>query len=162
MIKVREVDALPGHRLALRFSDGTCGVVDFAPLLRTAPFRVLRDEAAFAEAFVDHGAVEWPCGVGIASEALFAMAHELPHPGTLEQARSNEQEIGLRELRKLAGATQLEVSQAMGMDQGQVSRFERQEDRLVSTLCRYVEALGGELEITAVLGDKRITLRRAG
>ncbi len=160
MVRVRRVDARPGHKLALGFSDGTRGLVDLTPLLATAPFAPLREEAAFLEAFVDHGAVEWPCGVGVASEALYAMAHALQRPETLDQARANEREVGLRELRALAGATQREVSEAMGMDQGQLSRLERQDDSLGSTLRRYVEALGGKLEITAVLGDKRITLGR--
>jgi Protein of unknown function (DUF2442)/Helix-turn-helix len=159
MIKVRDVDARPGHKLAVRFSDGTRGVVDMSPLLSKAPFRALRDEAIFAAATIDHGAVEWPCEVGIAPEALYAMAHGLPKPETLEQARANELEMSLRELRQLAGVTQSEVSEAMGMDQGQLSRFERQEDRLLSTLRRYGEALGGELGVAAVLGDRRITLR---
>ncbi len=162
MIRVREVEAKPGHKLALRFSDGTHGVADMTGLLDETPFAPLRDAGAFGEVFVEHGAVEWPCGVGVASETLYALAHGLARPRTLDDARANEREVSLRELRKLAGATQLEVSAAMGMDQGQLSRFERQDDSLVSTLRRYVEALGGELEITAVVGGKRIPLRRAG
>jgi hypothetical protein len=159
MIKVRGVEARPEHKLAVRFSDGTRGVVDFRPLLEKAPFRALRNEKVFAEAYVDHGAVEWPCDVGIASEALYAMAHGMKVPETLEEARANEFEMSLGELRKLAGVTQVDAAGAMAMDQGQLSRFERQEDRKLSTLRRYVEALGGELEVVAVLGDKRIVLR---
>ncbi len=44
------------------------------------------------------------------------------------------------------------------MTQAELSRFERREDRKLSTLRKYVEALGGELEIAAVFGNKRITL----
>lgn len=97
--------------------------------------------------------------MGIATEALYAIAHGLPHPTTLEQAKANERAMSLREVRALAGVTQAEVAEEMGMDQGQLSRFERQDDRLLSTLRRYVEALGGELEIAAVLGDKRVVIR---
>lgn len=158
-IKVREVEAQPEHRLSLRFSDGTRGVVDFRPLLDKSPFRKLRDDALFAKAHVEHGAVVWPGDLDIATEALYAMAHALPRPETFEQARANELEVSLRELRKLAGVTQGQVSDAMGMDQGQISRFERADDRLLSTLRRYVEALGGELEITARIGDKTVRLR---
>ncbi|MEE9263533.1 MAG: type II toxin-antitoxin system RelE/ParE family toxin [Vicinamibacteria bacterium] len=35
----------------------------------------------------------------------------------------------------------------------------RRENHLVSTLRRYVEALGGELEIVASFGDKRVRLQ---
>lgn len=159
MIKVREVEALPGYRLKLAFSDGTSGLADFAKLVRIAPYKKLADAAEFGGAFIDHGHVEWPSGVGVATEMLYAMAHQLPKPKTLEDARANELEVSLRELRKLAGVTQVEASDKLGMDQGAISRFERQEDMRVSTLRRYIEALGGELEVTAVLGNKRMRLR---
>jgi hypothetical protein len=44
------------------------------------------------------------------------------------------------------------------MTQSELSRLERRPDHLVSTLRRYVKALGGELEVTAVLGAKRVKL----
>jgi hypothetical protein len=47
------------------------------------------------------------------------------------------------------------------MDQADVSRLEGRadfEDCQIATLRRYVEALGGSLEITARFGDKRITV----
>ena len=67
--------------------------------------------------------------------------------------------IELRELRKLAGMSQADVAAQAGFDQGELSRLERREDHRISTLRRYVEALGGELEVVAVLGDHRIRLR---
>jgi hypothetical protein len=72
-----------------------------------------------------------------------------------------EQEIleeDLRGIRELAGKTQVEVAAVLEMTQGKVSAVERREDHLVSTLRRYVEALGGELEVTATFGDKKIKL----
>jgi hypothetical protein len=47
------------------------------------------------------------------------------------------------------------------MDQSDVSRLEARsdfEDCLVSTLRRYVAALGGELELVAAFGDRKIIL----
>jgi predicted XRE-type DNA-binding protein len=64
----------------------------------------------------------------------------------------------LRELRELAGVTQDDVAEAGKMTQPQVSKIENQGDLLLSTLRRYVEALGGKLEVVAVLGNKRVTL----
>jgi len=159
MMKVREVEALPEHKLSVRFSDGTKGVADMRALIATTPFRALRDARMFSQAYVDHGAVEWPCDVGIATETLYAMVHRLPRPETVEQVRDNELIVSLGELRRLAGVTQTDAAATLEMDQGQLSRFERQEDRKLSTLRRYVEALGGELEIAVVLGDKRLVLR---
>lgn len=159
MIKVQSVIVKPSFKLALRFSDGTRGVVDFHSFLEKRAFRSLRDEERFAEAFVERGAVTWPGDIAIASETLYAEAHGLPRPRTLEEARANEQEMSLRNLRELAGFTQVEAAEAMQVDQGQLSRLERQDDWKLSTLRRYVEALGGELEVVAVLGHKRLTLK---
>jgi transcriptional regulator len=67
-------------------------------------------------------------------------------------------EINLRGLRELTGKTQEEIADLVKMSQGQVSVTERRGDHLVSTLRRYVEALGGELEVSANFGDKRYRL----
>src|SRR5688500_8576746 len=62
----------------------------------------------------------------------------------------------LAELRKAEGMTQAELAAAAEMAQGELSKAERRDDHLVSTLRRIVEGLGGELRITAVIGDKEI------
>jgi predicted transcriptional regulator len=67
--------------------------------------------------------------------------------------------LTLRELRTFAGKTQAETAKLAEMTQSELSRAERREDHLLSTLRRFVEALGGELEVVAVIDDKRITLR---
>lgn len=67
-------------------------------------------------------------------------------------------EMDLKEIREMLGKTQTEVAKALEVSQGQVSETERREDFLLSTLRRYVEALGGELEVIANFGDKRIRL----
>jgi len=158
MIKVREVRAKSGHRLDLWFSDGTRGVADVRALLARRALSALRDEALFKKVYVEHGAVAWPGDIGVATEALYALVHDLQHPTSIEDALANEREVSLREFRRLAGVTQVEAAEALAIDQGQLSRFERQDDRLVSSLRKYVEALGGQLEVVAVLGNKRITL----
>jgi hypothetical protein len=67
-------------------------------------------------------------------------------------------EMSLGELRRELGVTQAQMAHAAEMNQGEVSRLERREDHLVSTLRRCVRALGGDIEITAVVGDKRVRL----
>jgi hypothetical protein len=49
----------------------------------------------------------------------------------------------------------------MGKSQENVSRIERQRDVRVSTLIEFVQAQGGQLEINAVFGCKRVSLMRA-
>ena len=67
-------------------------------------------------------------------------------------------EMNLAELRKELGITQVAVADAAGMLQAEVSKVERRDDHLLSTLRCYVGALGGELEVHAVVGDKRVKL----
>ena len=67
--------------------------------------------------------------------------------------------MDLRELRKEAGKTQAEVAEIAEMTQAELSKLERRDDHLLSTLRRYVNALGGELEVVAVFDKKRIPLR---
>ena len=90
---------------------------------------------------------------------------DLPHKmGTArrEQLRREvEQEIldmDLRGLRELVGKTQQEMAVLVEQSQGQVSETERRVDHRLSTLRKYVEALGGEIEVIASFGDKRIRL----
>ena len=67
----------------------------------------------------------------------------------------------VRALRAAAGKAQTEVAKAAHMDQADVSRLERKadfDDCEVATLRRYIESLGGILEIVAVFGDKKITV----
>jgi predicted transcriptional regulator len=67
-------------------------------------------------------------------------------------------EMNLSELRRELGVTQTEMAAAAEMTQGELSKLERRDDHLVSTLRKCVRALGGELEITAVVGKKRVRL----
>src|SRR5437870_2220307 len=67
-------------------------------------------------------------------------------------------EMDLRELRERRGKTQAELAALIEASQGEVSRAERRDDHLVSTLRAIVEGLGGKLEITAVFGDERVHL----
>jgi transcriptional regulator with XRE-family HTH domain len=66
--------------------------------------------------------------------------------------RTRTPAMTLRALRKGAAKTQADVSEVSGIAQSEVSRLEGREslDELqLSTLRRYVEALGGKLEIVA-------------
>jgi predicted transcriptional regulator len=68
-------------------------------------------------------------------------------------------EEDLRALREAAGVTQEEIAAKVEVDQSQISRLERQGgDVRVSLLKRYIEALGGELQIVATLRGKVVRL----
>ncbi len=71
-------------------------------------------------------------------------------------------EMDLKAIRELIGKTQVDIAIVTDMTQSEVSRLERRSDVRLSTLKRYVEALGGEVEVFATFGDKRVRLRAAG
>jgi predicted XRE-type DNA-binding protein len=62
----------------------------------------------------------------------------------------------LEALRKAREMTQLQLGEALGVHQSEVSKIEHRSDICVSTLIDYVEALGGHLEIRAVFPDREI------
>lgn len=69
--------------------------------------------------------------------------------------------LTIRAVREAVGKTQVDVATDSAMDQSDVSRLEGRkdfEDCLVSTLGRYVAALGGQLELVASFGDRKIIL----
>jgi DNA-binding XRE family transcriptional regulator len=76
-----------------------------------------------------------------------------------EEIEREDLELNLRAVRELAGKTQSDVATAAGASQGEISSAERRSDHLVSTLRRYVHALGGELEVVARFGDEAVKLR---
>lgn len=61
---------------------------------------------------------------------------------------------GLQELRKLAGLTQQNLSDKLGLPQSNISRLETNSDMLLSTLNGYVEALGGKLCLSVEMPEE--------
>jgi hypothetical protein len=74
------------------------------------------------------------------------------------RARAQIQEMTLQELRRELDLTQVDAARAAEMTQSELSRLESRGDHRISTLRRYVEALGGRLEVTAVFGTRRVRL----
>jgi hypothetical protein len=59
--------------------------------------------------------------------------------------------LALQALRKGIGKTPDEVARLAEMDQEELNRLEQRDDAKLSTIRRYVRALGGELELVVVL-----------
>jgi DNA-binding Xre family transcriptional regulator len=66
--------------------------------------------------------------------------------------------LRLAELRCQLGVTQVQLAERLGMTQENVSRIERAEDTQLSTIRRYVEGLGGQLELHAVFEDRDVPI----
>jgi DNA-binding XRE family transcriptional regulator len=60
----------------------------------------------------------------------------------------------LRDLRIAASQTQEELAQALGVRQDTISRLEQRSDMLLSTMRRYVEAMGGQLDLVATFPNR--------
>jgi DNA-binding XRE family transcriptional regulator len=65
----------------------------------------------------------------------------------------------LAERRTWLGLSQTEVADRMGVTKSRVSQIERGEVSTVEAIARYVQALGGHLQISAVFGDDLYILR---
>lgn len=62
----------------------------------------------------------------------------------------------LQELRKTLGITQTDIAIHQGVKQVNISNFEKRTDMHISTLRKYVEALGCELEINIRISHNTI------
>lgn len=69
-----------------------------------------------------------------------------------------EDALALAEIREKRELTQTDIAQVLKMSQANVSRIERQQNLYLSTLAEYVEALGGELKISAVFADEEVEI----
>jgi DNA-binding XRE family transcriptional regulator len=69
--------------------------------------------------------------------------------------------LRLAELRAERGLTQVQLAERLGMTQENISRIERAEDTQLSTIRRYIEALGGNLELHAVFEDRDVPIAAA-
>lgn len=72
--------------------------------------------------------------------------------------RLMQAELRLGELRNRRGLSQSAIADALSVSQPNISRIEQEDDVYLSTLARYVAALGGHLEVQAVFPDETITL----
>lgn len=65
-----------------------------------------------------------------------------------------ENALALAEMRRTRGVTQRQLAEAMHVSQANISRIEHGEDVQFSTIQRYVNALGGHVELRAVFPDR--------
>src|SRR5208282_3803972 len=64
----------------------------------------------------------------------------------------------LAETRKQLGLGQKQIAAAMGVSVARVSQIEHGEVTSVEVIARYVEALGGRLDLVADFGDRTVRL----
>jgi len=69
-----------------------------------------------------------------------------------------EAEMPLEELRAAREMTQQQLAKSLRVDQSAISKLERRTDMYVSTLQRFVQAMGGQLEIRAVFPEGAVRI----
>jgi hypothetical protein len=89
MIDVIGLKRLGNHRLEIAFSDGSCGVRDFADIVARngEMVRPLREPDYFARVFIEDGALTWPNGYDVDSISLH---REMKDAGLLHRSDAAE------------------------------------------------------------------------
>jgi DNA-binding XRE family transcriptional regulator len=94
-----------------------------------------------------------------AGKTLEEMLHRLPTARREKvMSRANElikEEMTLRQVRAALQITQVDLAKELNVGQHVVSRYEKQTDMLLSTMEKYVAALGGELTLTVTFPDRK-------
>ena len=80
------------------------------------------------------------------------------------QKRKEEllRELTIRELRQALDLTQQQLAETLKVNQAAVSKIESESDMYVSTLRRFLEAMGASLKIVAVFPDGEISISQFG
>lgn len=73
-----------------------------------------------------------------------------------EAKHEADRAVALADLRRARQLTQQQLAQSLQTTQAGISRLEHQADLYLSTLRRYVEAMGGDLELVARFGSERV------
>lgn len=93
----------------------------------------------------------------------FRTIREKMDPQRQERIRERTQELlaelPLQELRQARAHSQQELAEVLGLNQATVSKLERRTDMYLSSLRRFIEAMGGELEISANFPDGRVRIQ---
>lgn len=71
--------------------------------------------------------------------------------------------LALRELRQARNRTQVSMAKRLGVKQVSISRLESREDPRLSTLTRYIDAMGGQLHLIVEFPEHEpVLLRNVG
>ena len=80
------------------------------------------------------------------------------HAAVAERKRELLAAMPLHELRRARQLSQEQLAEELGATQPEISKMEHRTDMYVSTLRRFVEAMGGELEIIARFPDGTVRI----
>jgi transcriptional regulator with XRE-family HTH domain len=75
-----------------------------------------------------------------------------------KRAAKYRDEMALDEVREAREMTQEHLAKILGINQAAVSKMERRTDMYVSTLCDFIRAMGGQLEIVAKFPEGNVRI----
>lgn len=143
------VDA-PGRDSGNWFIDVRSGnrafAVEYRPTLGFGLSSVLTEDAGYGEGPDEFQADE--------HELVARVLHLLKTRAATEPQRV----LLLQELRTRRNVAQTTIASRLGVKQSTVSKIERRDDVTLSTLRRFVEALGGNLQVTATFADESLEI----
>jgi DNA-binding transcriptional regulator YiaG len=87
-----------------------------------------------------------------------------PARQAINQAEATRMLAGmpLDQLRAARELTQEQLAQSLNVNQAAVSKLERRADMYVTTLRKFIEAMGGQLEIRAVFAEGSVRITELG
>src|SRR5215472_177137 len=104
-------------------------------------------------------------GCGVSSYTKWDRAGYIERVGGAEKAEQRRKALMARQCgyrlaqeRKRHGLTQAQLAQAMGVTPARVSQIERGEVATIDAIARYIQALGGRLDLVASFGDHTVTV----
>ena len=72
MLRPVRVEALPGYRIRVRYSDGESGEIDLSHLAGKGVFKAWEEPGAYERVHIDDwGAVAWGNGIELCPDALY-------------------------------------------------------------------------------------------
>ncbi|MCP3888288.1 MAG: XRE family transcriptional regulator [Desulfobulbaceae bacterium] len=77
-----------------------------------------------------------------------------------ERVKTALKEMPLAELRQARDLTQEQIARSLKIKQASVSKMETQTDMYISTMRKYIEAMGGELEIIAKFPEGSVKVEK--
>lgn len=92
------------------------------------------------------------------AELRARMSPQAQTEAAAEAVRLGE-EMDLAEVRRALKLSQEEIGQTLQLTQGSVAKIEKRADMYVGTLRRFIEAMGGELEIVARFADHTVKIK---
>ncbi len=99
----------------------------------------------------------------MAGRHSFAALRERMSPEALARSEAEalrlKDEMDLAEVRRAMRLSQQELAETLQVGQAAIAKIEKRADMYVSTLRRFIEAMGGELEIVARFPDHSVRIR---